>query len=49
VATPDNRVIVIPNRKVWGDVITNTSARDTRRVDLVLGSAMATRSPRRSR
>jgi small conductance mechanosensitive channel len=37
VVTPDNRVIVIPNSKVWGDVITNTSASDIRRVDLVFG------------
>jgi len=26
VTTPDNRVIVIANSKVWGDVITNNSA-----------------------
>jgi small conductance mechanosensitive channel len=37
VVTPDNRVIVIPNSKVWGDVITNTSASDIRRIDLVFG------------
>jgi len=37
VITPDNRVIVIPNSKVWGDVITNTSASDIRRLDLVFG------------
>jgi len=37
VATPDNRVIVIPNSKVWGDVITNNSASETRRVDMVFG------------
>jgi len=30
-------VIVIPNSKVWGDVITNVTASDTRRVDLVFG------------
>lgn len=35
--TPDNRVIVIPNSKVWGDVITNNSASETRRVDMVFG------------
>lgn len=35
--TPDNQVIVIPNSKVWGDVITNVTASDTRRVDLVFG------------
>lgn len=37
VVTPDNQVIVIPNSKVWGDVITNTTASDTRRVDLTFG------------
>ncbi|MCA8884251.1 MAG: mechanosensitive ion channel family protein [Rhodobacteraceae bacterium] len=35
--TPDNQVIVIPNSKVWGDVITNVTASKTRRVDLVFG------------
>jgi small conductance mechanosensitive channel len=37
VATPDNQVIVIPNRNVWGNIITNATASDTRRVDLVFG------------
>ncbi|MFD0980300.1 mechanosensitive ion channel family protein [Tropicimonas aquimaris] len=37
IVTPDNQVIVIPNSKVWGDVITNVTASDTRRVDLVFG------------
>jgi small conductance mechanosensitive channel len=37
VTTPDNQVIVIPNSKVWGDVITNVTASDTRRVDMVFG------------
>jgi len=37
VTTPDNQLIVIPNSKVWGDVITNVTASDTRRVDLVFG------------
>ncbi|MCV6584709.1 MAG: mechanosensitive ion channel family protein [Marinibacterium sp.] len=37
VTTPDNQVIVIPNSKVWGDIITNVTASDTRRVDLVFG------------
>ena len=35
VTTPDNQVIVIPNSKVWGDVITNVTASNTRRVDMV--------------
>ena len=37
VTTPDNQVIVVPNSKVWGNVITNVTASDTRRVDLVFG------------
>ncbi|WP_116131481.1 mechanosensitive ion channel family protein [Tropicimonas sp. IMCC34043] len=37
VATPDNQVIVVPNSKVWGDVIINTNASTTRRVDMVFG------------
>lgn len=37
VTTPDNQVIVIPNSKVWGDIITNVTASMTRRVDLVFG------------
>ncbi|MBK1632284.1 small conductance mechanosensitive channel [Thiohalocapsa halophila] len=37
VTTPDNQVITIPNSRVWGDVITNVTASDTRRVDLVFG------------
>jgi small conductance mechanosensitive channel len=37
VITPDNQVIVIPNSQVWGNVITNVTTSDTRRVDLVFG------------
>ena len=36
-ATPDNIKIMIPNSKLFGDVIKNISAYDTRRVDLVIG------------
>jgi len=35
--TPDNQVQVVPNGKIWGDVITNVTALDTRRVDITLG------------
>jgi small conductance mechanosensitive channel len=35
ISTPDNQIIVIPNQQVWQGVITNLTARDTRRVDLV--------------
>jgi len=36
-ATPDNIKIMVPNGKIFGDVIKNISAYDTRRVDLVIG------------
>ena len=36
-ATPDNIKIIVPNGKIFGDVIKNVSAYDTRRVDLVVG------------
>ena len=36
-ATPDNAKIIVPNGKLFGDVIKNVSGYDTRRVDLVIG------------
>jgi small conductance mechanosensitive channel len=36
-ATPDNKKITIPNSSVWGNTITNFSANDTRRVDMIFG------------
>jgi small conductance mechanosensitive channel len=35
--TGDNKQIVVPNSKIMGDIITNYSANDTRRVDMVIG------------
>lgn len=35
--TPDNVKIIVPNSKIYGDTITNYSAYDTRRIDLVIG------------
>jgi len=35
--TPDNKEIIIPNSQISADTITNYSANDTRRVDLVFG------------
>jgi len=35
--TPDNKKIIVPNAKMMGDNITNYSAKDTRRVDMVIG------------
>jgi small conductance mechanosensitive channel len=36
-ATPDNVQIIVPNGKVWGDVVRNFSHHETRRVDFSLG------------
>ena len=35
--TLDNKELIIPNKKAWGETITNYSGRDVRRVDLVFG------------
>ncbi|MGB0662441.1 MAG: mechanosensitive ion channel family protein [Pontibacterium sp.] len=35
--TGDNREVIVPNGKIYSDVITNFSRRETRRVDLVFG------------
>jgi small conductance mechanosensitive channel len=37
IQTLDNRRIIVPNGKVWGDVINNATAEKIRRVDLVFG------------
>lgn len=35
--TGDNREVIVPNGAIYGGVITNFSARDTRRIDMVFG------------
>lgn len=35
--TPDNKEIIVPNGAIYGGNIVNVSARDTRRVDMVVG------------
>ncbi|MGM0416469.1 MAG: mechanosensitive ion channel family protein [Thermodesulfobacteriota bacterium] len=39
--TPDNKEIIVPNSKIMGDNITNYSARDTRRIELIVGVGYA--------
>jgi small conductance mechanosensitive channel len=34
--TFDNRQIVVPNSKIWGDIITNVTAQEERRVDITV-------------
>ena len=33
----DNKEVIVPNGAIWGGVITNYNARDTRRVDMLFG------------
>ena len=37
IITFDNQTLIIPNSKIWGDVIKNVTAQKTRRVDLEFG------------
>jgi small conductance mechanosensitive channel len=37
ITTLDNQTLVVPNSKIWGDVIKNVTAQQIRRVDLVFG------------
>lgn len=37
IVTPDNRMMIVPNNSIWGDIITNVTHSETRRVDLVFG------------
>ncbi|MCK5916474.1 MAG: mechanosensitive ion channel family protein, partial [Deltaproteobacteria bacterium] len=44
--TLDNQMIVIPNSKIWGDVIKNVTAQKNRRVDMVFGIAYSDDIPK---
>ena len=35
--TGDNKQIIVPNSQIMGSIITNYSANDTRRIDMVVG------------
>jgi small conductance mechanosensitive channel len=37
IMTFDNQTIIVPNGKIWGDIIKNVTAQTMRRVDLVFG------------
>ena len=37
ILTFDNQKVLVPNKKVWGDTITNITGMDTRRVDMLFG------------
>jgi small conductance mechanosensitive channel len=42
VVKPDNQIVVVPNSSVWGNVITNSTVSETRRVDLEFAVSNAT-------
>jgi len=46
ILTLDNRTLVVPNGKIWGDIITNVTAQTERRVDLVFGISYQDAIPR---
>ena len=35
--TPDNKLMVVPNNSIWGNVITNATHSEERRVDMIFG------------
>lgn len=45
ILTFDNQRVIVPNGKIWGDVIRNITAEDIRRVDMVFGISYADAIP----
>lgn len=37
ILTPDNQRLILPNNKIWGDIIKNITAENRRRIDMVFG------------
>lgn len=46
ITTFDNQTLVVPNSKIWGDVIKNVTAQKVRRVDLEFGISYSDDIPR---
>jgi small conductance mechanosensitive channel len=49
VLTLDNQTILIPNNKIWGDVVKNVTAQTMRRVDLMFGVSYGDDIPKTER
>jgi small conductance mechanosensitive channel len=49
ILTFDHQTLVIPNSKIWGDVIKNVTAQEKRRVDMVFGIGYADDIPHAER
>jgi small conductance mechanosensitive channel len=45
-ASPDNIKVIVPNNKIYGDVIKNITGYDTRRVDMVFGIGYGSSVPK---
>jgi small conductance mechanosensitive channel len=49
IMTVDHQTLVVPNSKIWGDVIRNVTAQATRRVDMVFGISYQDEIPKAER
>jgi small conductance mechanosensitive channel len=49
IMTLDNQTIIVPNNKVWGDVIRNVTAQTIRRVDMTFGISYTDDIPKTER
>lgn len=49
ILTLDNQTIVVPNNKIWGDVIRNVTQQSTRRVDITFGVSYTDDIPKTER
>ena len=49
IMTVDHQTLVVPNSKIWGDVIRNVTAQKTRRVDMVFGISYEDEIPKAER
>jgi len=45
-ASPDNIKVIVPNSKIYGDVIKNITGNDTRRIDMVFGIGYGSSVPK---
>jgi small conductance mechanosensitive channel len=49
IMTLDNQTIIVPNSKIWGDVIKNVTAQNIRRVDMTFGISYSDDIPKTER
>jgi len=49
ILTLDNQTIVVPNNKIWGDVVKNVTAQTMRRIDMVFGISYTDDIPKTER